>query len=81
MQGMNNNNTINKEVLARVSVQTGFTKNNLNRTYITNQNGIDKSKIVRVMVLGSLCTEKGMTDEEMDLVMKFIDNVREFNGK
>ena len=71
----------NREILELVSVQTGYTKTNLKRTYKSNQNNKDKTKIVRVMIVGSRWTEIKATDSEIDLAIDLIQRIREANAK
>lgn len=67
----------NKE---RVHVQTGMTKRNVELTYINNGHGVDKSKMLRVLSLGSMCTEQDVTSKELEVALKNVIAMREVNG-
>jgi len=63
----------------RVAVQTGQQQKNVERTYIKNEYGIDKSKMLEVMGYGSICTEQKVTPKEMLQMIIFLKNSRELN--
>lgn len=78
---MKDKTPINKAILERVCVHTGLTIKNLRRTYIDNQNGKDKTKILNTMILGSRCAEIEMTEEELELLVGLIEQIRNFNAR
>ena len=69
-----------KENIDRVHVQTGMGKRNIELTYIKNGYGKDKSKMLRVLSLGSMCAEKDITVEELDIALRYAIEMREVNG-
>ena len=69
----------NKENIDRVHVQTGMGKRNIELTYIKNGYGKDKSKMLKVLSLGSMCAEKDITVEELDIALRYAIEMREMN--
>jgi len=70
----------NKENIERVHVQTGMGKRNIELTYIKNGYGKDKSKMLRVLSLGSMCTEKDITVAELEVALEYAIAMREVNA-
>lgn len=70
----------NKENIERVHVQTGMGKRNIELTYIKNGYGKDKSKMLKVLSLGSMCAEKDITVEELEVALAYAISMREVHA-
>jgi len=76
----NQDNFDKRENVERVHVQTGLGKRNIELTYINNGYGKDKTKMFRVMSLGSMCTEKDITKAELVVALEYAIAMREVNA-
>ena len=70
----------NRENIERVHVQTGMTERNVKLTYISNGHNKDKSKMLRVLSLGSMCAEKDISVEELEVSLDYALAMREVNA-
>lgn len=75
-----NRKLLEKENIERVRNETGLGKRNIEITYINNKYGKDKSKMFKVLSLGSMCTEKDITVDELDVALKYVIELREVHG-
>ena len=55
-------------------------KRNFELTYINNGYGKDKSKMLRVLSLGAMCTEKDITRAELVVALEYAIAMREVNA-
>jgi len=70
----------NKDNIQRVHVQTELGIRNIDLTYINNGYGKDKSKMFRVLSLGSMCAEKDITVAELEIALEYAIAMREVHG-
>ena len=60
-----------------VAVNTGLSPKNVQRTYMHNENGKDKAKMLNVLILGSLCAESELTEDEVKKGIVLVKAIRE----
>lgn len=75
--GKNNENFDNGDNIKRVAEQTNMTERNVERTYLHNKYGINKSKHLRVLSLGAICTEEDVSEKELRFGIDVAKKARE----
>ena len=75
--GKNTEDFNNRDNIKRVAEQTDMTTRNVERTYIDNKYGIDKSKHLRVLSLGAICTEEDVSEKELKFGINVAKQARE----
>ena len=70
----------NKENIERVHVQTGLSVKNIGLTYIHNKKK-DKSGMWKALSLGSLCLEKDISMQELEIALEDAEKYRELHGR
>jgi len=72
-------NLDNKENIERIHVHTGLSHKNIKLTYIDNKKK-DKSGMLRALSLGSMCMEKDITTQELEIALEDAKKYRELHG-
>jgi hypothetical protein len=69
-----------KQQIDLIHEQTGLGKRNIDLTYMKNQYGKDKSKMLNVLTVGSMCAKAGIKKDQLQAMIDFTEKMREIDG-